>query len=89
MDNGKWIFSVFLMLLFCPAVIFCSCSNDEADFFGTNRKTPVKEYRIVGKSGTFRVEVRIAQKNWQLLAEGLKSRKSCDEIIDQDFTNTR
>ena len=41
---------------------------------------------IVGNSGIFKVEARESGSNWQLLAEGLKSRKECDEIIRQHFT---
>jgi hypothetical protein len=89
MGNGKLIVFAFLMLLFCAVMVFYGCSDDGADFFGTDGNVPKKEYRIVGDSGTFRVEVRKSQKNWQLLGEGLKSRESCNEIIDQDFTNGR
>ena len=87
MNNGKMILSAIVILLFCPVLIFYGCFNDEGGFFGTGGKMPRKEYRIVGDSGVYRVEVRKKPENWRLLAEGLKSRKSCKEIIGQDFTN--
>jgi len=86
-DSGKFLFSAILMLLLCLVVFFYGCSDDEGNFFGTGGKMPRKEYRIVGDSGIYRVEVREPLENWQLLGEGLKSRKSCNEIIDQDFSN--
>lgn len=77
------------MLLFCSVVFFHGCSNDEGDFFGTGGKMPRKEYRIFGDSGIYRVEVRESPENWRLLGEGLRSRKSCNEIIDQDFSKDK
>ena len=87
MNNGKLNLSVIVMLLFCPVLIFCGCSNNEGGFFGTGGKIPRKEYRIIGDSGVYRVEVRKSPENWRLLGGGLKSRKSCKEIIGQDFSN--
>jgi hypothetical protein len=77
--RNKFASSVVIMILLCWAVIFYSCS--ETDFSDANAKMTTREYRIIGDTGTFRIEVRKMRGEWQLLAEGVKSRKECDEII--------
>jgi hypothetical protein len=60
-----------------------------SDPSGVAAKIPQKEYMITGNTAIFKVEVRESGRNWQLLAEGLKSRKECDKITDQDFTKRK
>jgi hypothetical protein len=67
-------------------VILLIYFTSDSEPSGAAAKIPQKEYLITGNTGIFKVKVRESGRNWQLLTEGLKSRKECDEIIDQNFT---
>ncbi len=86
MGNQKPIFFVIFIALAGMVVIFLIYFSYDSESSGAAAKLPRKEYMITGNAGIFKVEVRKSGSNWQLLAEGLKSRKACNEIINQDFT---
>ncbi len=89
MDKKKQIFFILFIALACLAAILLIYFTSESDQREEDAKIARKEYMIVGNSGIFKVEVREGGSNWQLLAEGLKNRKECDEIIDRDFTKRK
>ena len=86
MDKKKPIFCILFIALACLAAIILIYFTSDSDQPDEDAKIARKEYMIVGNSGIFKVEVQEGGRNWQLLAEGLKNREECNEIIDQDFT---
>lgn len=89
MDKKKPLFFILFIALACLAAILLIYFTSESDQPEEDAYIVRKEYMIVGNSGIFKVEVREAGSNWQLLAKGLKSRQECDEIIDRNFTNRK
>jgi hypothetical protein len=71
------------MILPGLVVNFYGCS--ETDLPDATTRKNAREYRILGDSGTFRIEVRPIRGQWRPLAETVTSRKECEEIISRDF----
>jgi hypothetical protein len=89
MGNQKPIFFIIFIALACMVVILLIYFVSDSEPSGVAAKIPRKEYLITGNTSIFKVKGRESGSNWQLLAEGLKSRKGCDEIIDQDFSKRK
>jgi len=89
MGNRKPIFLVIFMALAGMVVIFSIYFWYDSEPSNLSAKNLQKEYMITGNTAIFKVEVRESGGHWQLLAEGLKSRKECDKIIDQDFNKRK
>lgn len=88
MDNKHRNFAWILTLLIFSAAVVTGCSDSGGEGSGAGGGRPLKQYRIIGDSGIFRVEVQKGSDPWRTLAVKLSSRKECREVIEQNFSRS-